>query len=382
MLTREWPPDIYGGAGVHVTNLVAALNNQPNVEVVVHYFGSTDKSESNQHSYVIPEDLASLDPASQALAIDLRMAQNLGDVDVIHSHTWYSNMAGHWGSYLHRAPHVVTAHSLEPLRPWKEEQLGSGYRISRWAERTAYLGAQAVISVSDGMRDDILATYPELDPRHVFTIRNGVDTQVFAPRVNETLLDRLGIAGPYALFVGRITRQKGLAHLLRAWRQVPPEITLVLAASHPDEPGIGAEVNALVAELQQERTNIIWIQEMLPREDLISLLTSARVALVPSVYEPLGIVNLEAMACGTAVVASDVGGIPEVVAHGITGELVRYESDHEAFERALAQTITRVVTDEELCERYGLAGRRRAVDEFSWEAVAEATVRVYERLLR
>jgi starch synthase len=378
MLTREWPPDIYGGAGVHVSNLVAALQRLHGVEVDVHCFGA-DRGDATAHR--VPAELAHLDPASQSLAIDLAMAQSLDGVDLIHSHTWYTNMAGHWGAALHGRPHVITAHSLEPLRPWKAEQLGGGYRISCWAERTAYLGADAIVSVSDGMRMDILATYPELDPRDVFTIRNGVDTTAFSPRPDEALLARLGIEEPYALFVGRITRQKGLAHLLRAWRDVPSEIALVLAASHPDEPGIGREVAELVAELQAERPNIIWIQEMLGREELVALLSSARIALVPSVYEPLGIVNLEAMACGTAVVASDVGGIPEVVAHGVTGELVPHDQHAESFEASLARTITRVALDEELCHRYGAAGRRRAVEEFSWNAVAETTATLYARVI-
>ena len=377
MLTREWPPDVYGGAGVHVTNLVSALHRQPGLAVDVHCFGA---QRADAMAHPLPEALSELDPASQALAVDLSMAQALDQVDVIHSHTWYTNMAGHWGAALHHRPHVITAHSLEPLRPWKREQLGGGYRISCWAEKTAYLEADAIISVSDGMRQDILATYPELNPRRVITIRNGVDTTTFSSRPDERVLKQHQITSPYAIFVGRITRQKGLAHLLRAWRQVPEEVGLVLAASHPDEPGIGAEVASLIAELQHERGNIVWIQEMLGREELVALLSSARVALVPSVYEPLGIVNLEAMACGTAVIASDVGGIPEVVAHGITGELVRHDTDDSQFEAALAATITRVATDQPLCDRYGSAGRRRAVEEFSWDSVAAATLEVYRRV--
>lgn len=379
LLTKEWPPEVYGGAGVHVTNLTEALRTA-GIEVDVHCFGAP---RPGVHAYSPPSPLSEFDPASAALITDFLMADNLGTVDVIHSHTWYTNMAGHWGSEFHGKPHVITAHSLEPLRPWKAEQLGSGYKISSWAESTAYHSADAIIAVSNGMRRDVLNCYPELDPSKVHTIRNGVNTSVFKPVHDEETLRKLGVPEtPYAIFVGRITRQKGLAHLLRAWRQVPRDLALVIVASSPDEPHIGAEVEALIAELQGERDNVVWINEMVNQSQLIALLTKARVAVVPSVYEPLGIVNLEAMACGTAVVASDVGGIPEVVDHGVTGELVSFSEDSNAFEKRLAEAIARIGMDEDLATRFGNAGRDHVERSFSWSTVAQETIAIYRSLLK
>jgi starch synthase len=292
-------------------------------------------------------------------------------------------MAGHTATLLHGIPHIVSAHSLEPLRPWKAEQLGGGYQISSWAEKTAYEGAAAVIAVSDGMRADVLKAYPKIDPSKVVTIRNGVDTEKFAPNTDSSVLTEFAITGRYAVFVGRITRQKGLAHLLRAWKEVPEDIGLVLAAGSPDEPGIGAEVAELISELQKTRRNIWWIKEMLPHEKLTAVLTHADLFLCPSVYEPLGIVNLEAMACQTAVLASRVGGIPEVVDHGVTGELVDYnEGDIAGFEHALASSITRLMAQPELLQQYGVAGRERAIAEFGWEAVAARTIELYRLVIQ
>ena len=380
IVTKEWPPAVYGGAGVHVVQLTQALRTLSDVEVDVHCFGGprTDGAVG----YSTPADFEAANPALQAIATDLAIAQNLGEVDVIHSHTWYANMAGHTASLLYGTPHIVSAHSLEPLRPWKAEQLGGGYQISSWAEKTAYEAASAIIAVSDGMRADVLKAYPNVDPSKVVTIRNGVDVSRFAPNHDSSVLNEFGISGRYAMFVGRITRQKGLAHLLRAWRDVPAEYGLVLAAGSPDEPTIGNEVAELIAELQATRSNVWWIKEMLPHDKLTAALTHADLFLCPSIYEPLGIVNLEAMGCETAVLASRVGGIPEVVSHGETGELVDYtESDIPRFEGAITEAITRLMSNPELLVRYGKAGRQRASSEFGWDAVAATTLALYKSVI-
>lgn len=291
-------------------------------------------------------------------------------------------MAGHTASLLYATPHIVSAHSLEPLRPWKAEQLGGGYKISSWAEKTAYEGAAAIIAVSDGMRADVISAYPDVDPSKIVTIRNGVDVNKFAPNHDRSVLDEYGITGRYAMFVGRITRQKGLAHLLRAWREVPDSYGLVLAAGSPDEAGIGEEVATLIAELQSKRKNVWWIKEMMPHAKLTAALTHADLFLCPSIYEPLGIVNLEAMGCETAVLASRVGGIPEVVAHKETGELVDYTTDHSKFESDLSEAMTRLMGQPELLEKYGKAGRARAADQFGWDAVAATTLELYRSVIQ
>lgn len=378
MITKEWPPLIYGGAGVHVLNLVTALTEIPEIATEVHCFGPKREDACN---YELQGDLASINPALQALLIDSDIASKLAGVDIAHSHTWYANLAGYLASTMHNIPHVVTAHSLEPLRPWKAEQLGGGYQISTWVEKISYENADAIIAVSDGMRADVLAAYPHVNPDKVHTIRNGINTSKFIPERDDSLLKNLGIATPFALFVGRITRQKGLAHLLRAWHQVSPEYSLVLAAGSPDEPAIGAEVEQLISELSHERGNIHWIKEMLPHKELTSLLTHAQTFLCPSIYEPLGIVNLEAMACETAVVASRVGGIPEVVADGETGLLVDYSTEHETFETNFAAAINTVMSDSSLANRYGKAGRKRAVAEFGWDKVATQTTNLYRSVI-
>ncbi len=381
IVTKEWPPAVYGGAGVHVVQLTQALRKLEAVAVDLHCFGGPRSDGS--FGYETPAEFESANPALQAIATDLAIAQNLGEVDVIHSHTWYANMAGHTASLLYGTPHIVSAHSLEPLRPWKAEQLGGGYQISSWAEKTAYEGAAAIIAVSDGMRADVLKAYPEVDPAKVITIRNGVDTARFAPNRDDSVLREYGISGRYAMFVGRITRQKGLAHLLRAWRNVPSEYGLVLAAGSPDEPGVGAEVAELIAELQKSRKNVWWIKEMLPHDKLTAALTHADLFLCPSIYEPLGIVNLEAMGCETAVLASAVGGIPEVVSDRKTGELVTYNADDiAAFESSLSESIMRLMADPELLERYGKAGRARAISEFGWDAVAATTLALYQSVIQ
>lgn len=380
IVTKEWPPQVYGGAGVHVVQLTEALRKLNNVAVDVHCFGGARTDGS--HGYTTPAEFESANPALQAIATDLAMAQKLGGVDVVHSHTWYANMAGHTASLLYGTPHIVSAHSLEPLRPWKAEQLGGGYKISSWAEKTAYEAAAAIIAVSDGMRADVLNAYPNVDPTKVVTIRNGVDTTRFAPNPDTSVLSEFGITGRYAMFVGRITRQKGLAHLLRAWKNVPDDFGLVLAAGSPDEPTIGNEVAELIAELQKSRKNVWWIKEMLPHDKLTAALTHADLFLCPSIYEPLGIVNLEAMGCETAVLASRVGGIPEVVSHKATGELVDYtEHDIPAFESAISEAITRLMSNPELLAQYGKAGRARAISEFGWDAVAATTLALYQSVI-
>ena len=376
IVTKEWPPHIYGGAGVHALQLTSALQGINDVDVEVHCFG-----EERSDAIGYPANNSHLNPALAALSTDIEIAQNLSGVDLVHSHTWYANMAGHWAALLHGIPHVITAHSLEPDRPWKAEQLGGGYRLSSWAEKTAYESADAIIAVSNGMKRDVLKAYPDLDPTKVHTILNGVDTEKYLPTFDPALLERLGIHGRYAIFVGRITRQKGLGHLLRAWKSVNPKIGLVIAAGSPDEPAIGAEIAGLIADLQSERSNIWWLEKMLPQPELRVLLSGADLFLCPSVYEPLGIVNLEAMACETAVLASRVGGIPEVVQEGVTGELVDYTGDAVAFESELSARINALLADPEKLERYGKAGRARAIKDFAWQAIAEQTQRLYAHVI-
>lgn len=378
MVTKEWPPQVYGGAGVHVVQLSEALRKITDLELSVHCFGG---ERTDVHGYATPSTFMGANPALQAIATDLEIAEALDSADLVHSHTWYANMAGHVASLLHGIPHVVSAHSLEPLRPWKAEQLGGGYRLSSWIEKVAVESAAAVIAVSDGMRGDVLRAYPNVDPEKVVTIRNGVDTEKFAPHHDPSVLEKYEISGRYAMYVGRITRQKGLAHLLRAWRDVPSDYGLILAAGSPDEPGIGIEIATLISELQESRSNVWWIQEMLPHAELTALLSQADLFLCPSIYEPLGIVNLEAMGCQTAVLASAVGGIPEVVADGITGELVEYSADSSVFESSFSQAITRLMSDPALLAKYGKAGRERAQSEFGWDAVARQTVELYRKVI-
>ena len=381
MITREWPPKVYGGAGVHVNNLVHALrdlNSKPKARIDVHCF---DGTRSDAHGYQLASELDGLNPALAALLIDHDIAMNLGDVDIVHSHTWYANFAGELARRARSVPHVITAHSLEPLRPWKADQLGSGYEISSWIESTSYRGADAIIAVSDGMRSDVLDSYPFLDPATVTTIYNGIDSERFAPNPATSFQERHGIRAPFALFVGRITRQKGLAHLLRAWRRVNPELGLVIAAGNADEIGIATEVEALIEELQGSRPNIWWFKSMLAHDELTELLSAAEMFLCPSVYEPLGIVNLEAMACESPVVASAVGGIPEVVVHGVTGDLVPFSSKAEDFEFDLAETVNLLFADDARRLRYGKAGRERVQAQFGWERIAATTLSLYQSLL-
>ena len=374
ILTREWPPDVYGGAGVHVDELVREL--RPRADVHVHAFGPT---RTGAVGHVVHPEFAEANAALQTLAIDLDMVRVLDHVDVVHSHTWYTNLAGHLAGELFGVPHVITAHSLEPRRPWKAEQLGGGYRISSWIEASSYREAAAVIAVSDGMKLDLLDAYSFVDPDKVHVVRNGIDTIGWRPEPANHHLAEYGVdpSRPYVVFVGRITRQKGIAHLLAAAERFDESVQLVFCASAPDTPEIGAETARAVAALQ-ERRSVVWIQEHAQRPVVQQLLTHALAFLCPSVYEPLGIVNLEAMACETAVIASDVGGIPEVVVDGETGLLVPYDaSEPKAFEHAFADAVNVLVADPQRAKAMGVRGRARAVADFGWDVVATRTLEVY-----
>ena len=388
LLTKEYPPAIYGGAGVHVTELVRALRTD--TEVRVRCFGEP-RDEADTFAYRVPAELAAANGSITTLGVDLQMAQDCGGADVVHSHTWYANAGGHLAKLLHGVPHVVTAHSLEPLRPWKAEQLGGGYRVSSWIEKTAFEAADTVIAVSDGMRRDILASYPSLDPQKVTVVYNGIDLERWTPLNDGDKARALGIDPdrPAVIFVGRITRQKGLPYLLRAVRLLPPDVQVILCAGAPDTPEILAEVTGLVEGLQAERDGVVWIDRLPPNDELRAALTVSTVFVCPSIYEPLGIVNLEAMACGLPVVGTATGGIPEVIVDGVTGRLVPIDqlhdgtgtpTDPEAFVRDLAAALTEVVGDPERAARMGAAGRVRAETEFSWTAIAEQTRAVYRSL--
>ncbi|MFB9526838.1 glycogen synthase [Nonomuraea roseola] len=384
LLSREYPPEVYGGAGVHVEYLARELRRLADVRV--RCFGAAREAEGVS-AYRVPGGLESANAALQVLGVDLEMAAACEGADLVHSHTWYANFAGHVAKMLYGTPHVVTTHSLEPLRPWKAEQLGGGYTLSSWAERTALASADAIVAVSEGMRRDVLAAYPEIEPGRVSVVHNGIDTVEYAPDRGLEVLNKHGIdpSRPYVVFVGRITRQKGLVHLLRAARSFDKGAQLVLCAGAPDTPEIAAEVRGLVEGLG--RDGVFWISEMLPKPEVIQLLTHATVFVCPSVYEPMGIVNLEAMACETAVVATATGGIPEVVADGETGLLVPIEQgrdgtpdDPARFEADLAERVNALLGDPARARRLGLAGRARAVEHFSWERIADRTMQLYATL--
>lgn len=385
IITKEYPPEIYGGAGVHVTELVKALREQ--MDVQVRAFGAA-RDEQDTTAYGVPAELSSANGAIQTLGTDLEIVGDLAGADVVHSHTWYANFAGHLGSLLHGIPHIVTAHSLEPLRPWKAEQLGGGYAVSSYIEKTAYEGAAAIVAVSDGMRNDILRSYPDLDPAKVRVIYNGIDVDAWRPVEDPALLADLGIdpAKPSVVFVGRITRQKGLPYFLRAAERLPADVQVILCAGAPDTPQIMEEVEGLVRGLQETREGVVWIDRMLPRHELCAVLTAATTFVCPSIYEPLGIVNLEAMACGAAVVGTATGGIPEVVVDGVTGRLVPIEQVQdgtgtplhpEQYVADLARVLTEVVSDPARAAEYGAAGRQRATEDFSWASIADATAALY-----
>jgi starch synthase len=374
LLTREYPPDVYGGAGVHVEFLARELRSL--VDLDVHCWGA---ERAGAHGHAAARDYDQ--PAFATIDIALSMADAVAGVDVVHSHTWYANLAGHLAKLTYAVPHVITAHSLEPLRPWKAEQLGGGYQVSSWIERDAYLAADAIVAVSDGMRADILSAYPDVPADRVHVVHNGIDTELYHPDSGTDALRAYGIdpARPFVLFVGRVTRQKGVPHLVRAASALREGTQLVLCAGEADTPELDAEFRTLVDQLRRQRDGVHWIPEMLPRHHIVQLLTHAAVFVCPSIYEPLGIVNLEAMACGTAVVASDVGGIPEVVADGETGLLVPYdESDTTAFEAGLAARMNELLDDPDRAAAMGAAGRERAVREFAWATIAERTVEIYK----
>lgn len=373
LLTREYPPEVYGGAGVHVEYLARELSRL--VDLTVHCQGA-DRPDAVAHRSWDLLDAAN--PALRTISTDLSMVSAIAGADLAHSHTWYANLAGHLAALLYGIPHVVTTHSLEPLRPWKAEQLGGGYALSRWCERVAVESAAAVVAVSDGMRADVLATYPGISPTRVRVIRNGVDTSEYAPDPATDVLARYGVdpARPYVLFVGRITRQKGLPVLLRAARHLDPAAQLVLCAGQPDTAELAAEVTALVDGLQAARSGVTWLPEMLPKREVIQLLTHATVFACPSLYEPLGIVNLEAMACGTAVVASRAGGIPEVVSDGETGLLVAPGDPG-----MLADALNGLVSDPHRTHHMGRCGRERAITHFGWPAIAAQTAALYSELV-
>ncbi|MDQ0374898.1 glycogen synthase [Cellulomonas humilata] len=403
LLTREYPPHVYGGAGVHVAGLTRVLERT--LDVRVHCFDGP-RDTPGVHGYSVPTELAGANAALQTFGIDLEMADAVGAVgadgiasDLVHSHTWYANLGGHLAGLLHGLPHVVSAHSLEPLRPWKAEQLGGGYALSSWAEKTAYEGAAAVIAVSGGMREDILRAYPKVDPALVKVVHNGIDLDQWQrPTSDEAVaaagatVRRLGIdpSRPSVVFVGRITRQKGLPYFLRAVELLPPDVQVVLCAGAPDTPQIMAEVTGLVEQLRTKRSGVVWIEQMLPRDELIAVLMHGTVFACPSVYEPLGIVNLEAMAVGLPVVGTATGGIPEVIDDGVTGRLVPIDQlqdgtgtpvDPEGFVRDLADALTDVVGNTARTAQWGLASRRRVEDHFTWEAIAERTIEVYRAAL-
>jgi alpha-maltose-1-phosphate synthase len=390
VLSKEYPPEVYGGAGVHVAELVRALRGLPAVDARVRCFGAP-RDEPGTTAYGDLPGLAGANPAVRTFGVDLAMVDDCAGADLVHSHTWYANLAGHLASLLHGVPHVVSAHSLEPMRPWKAEQLGGGYALSGWAERTAYEAAAGVVAVSAAMRADVLRSYPAIDPDRVQVVHNGIDTDDWSPVDDPDRVRALGVDPdrPSVIFVGRITRQKGLPLFLRSAAELPPDVQLVLCAGAPDTPEIEAEVRGLVDDLAATREGVVWIAEMLPRPDVVALLSAATVFACPSIYEPLGIVNLEAMACETAVVATATGGIPEVVVDGETGWLVPIEQatdgtgtplDPERYVADLAAALVDAVSDPERARTRGVAGRRRAKELFSWPAIAEQTLEVYRSL--
>ncbi|MDQ6772383.1 MAG: glycogen synthase [Candidatus Dormibacteraeota bacterium] len=383
LLTREYPPEVYGGAGVHVEYLAHELRRL--VDLGIQCWGRP-RDEPGVLAHESWAALAEPKPealALQAMSIELAMVGPVKGAHLVHSHTWYANLAGHWAKLAWGIPHVLTSHSLEPLRPWKREQLGGGYELSTYAERTATLGADAVIAVSEGSRRDLIGSYPDVDPARVHVIHNGVDPVAYQRRPAADILDRYGVdqSRPYAIWLGRVTRQKGLQHLLAAALQLPRGSQLVICAGAPDTPEIAAEVEGLAERVRTEVGGLVWIEGILPREHAVNLYSGASVFVCPSIYEPFGLVNLEAMACQVAVVASAVGGIPEIVVEGETGYLVAYdESDPGAFEAGLGRRVGELLADPGLAARMGRAGRQRVLDHFSWAAIAERTVELYREL--
>jgi alpha-maltose-1-phosphate synthase len=388
LLTREYPPEVYGGAGVHVEYLARELGRLE--ELTVHCWGADRDGVVAHEAWPALDGGAPYAAALRAMSIDLSMAAAVDGAQLVHSHTWYANLAGHLAKLIHGVPHVATVHSLEPLRPWKAEQLGGGYALSSWCERIALEAADAVIAVSRGMRADVLRCYPAVDPVRVHVIYNGIDAQQYRPDPATDVLERHGVDPdrPSVVFVGRITRQKGVPHLLEAARRFDPAAQLVLCAGAPDTPEIAGDVARRVERLRAERGNVIWLERMLPKREVIQLLSHATVFVCPSIYEPLGIVNLEAMACEAAVVATATGGIVEVVEDGVTGLLAPFEPveggieprDPATFAAAIAERVNALLADPARATAMGRAGRERAMREFDWPAIARRTSDLYRRL--
>jgi starch synthase len=397
LFTREYPPQVYGGAGVHVDYLSRELARE--IEVEVHCWGS-QHSDQGRLQVRAAEPWAEISNgtegkfkgALEAFSLNLTQIKALEGIDVVHTHTWYVSMAGYLAKKLYSVPFVLTTHSLEPLRAWKAEQLGSGYAMSSWMERTAILDADAIIAVSQGTKADILRAYPEVDPGRIHVIYNGIDLAEYQKTEEIKALVDYGVdpAVPYLLFVGRITRQKGVTHLVDAIRHMPADTQVVLCAGAPDTPEIAAEMRKKVQDAQQHHKRIVWIEKMVTKPEVIQLYSHARVFCCPSVYEPFGIINLEAMACRAPVVASATGGIKEVVVEGKTGYLVPFDQDPvtsfprdpETFARDLASRCSELMEDPEKCRRFGEAGRRRVEEQFSWTAIAHQTIELYERLIQ
>jgi starch synthase len=397
LLTREYPPEVYGGAGVHVEYLAVELARL--IDIEVRCFGAPREATSDGPdvlAFTPWETVARGEPYSSALqtmSVNLAMATGLEDADLVHSHTWYANFAGHLARLIYDVPHVATTHSLEPLRPWKAEQLGAGgYALSKFCEKTALESADAIIAVSSAMRTDVLECYPALDPGRVTVIHNGIDPDDYKPDPNTDVLETYGIdpGSPYVIFVGRITRQKGIVHLLDAALHIEAGVQIVLCAGAPDTEEIAREVQGRVDTVREQRGGLVWIEQMLPKPQIVQLLSHAAVFCCPSIYEPMGIVNLEAMGCGTAVVATATGGIPEVVDDGSTGHLVPFEIDDpvtrdprdpKGFAGDLSARINDLLADPAKAGSFGRAGRQRVLDRFSWTKVAEETAALYRRLV-
>src|SRR6202167_2903897 len=397
LFTREYPPQVYGGAGVHVDYLSRELAKQ--VEVEVHCWGPQNSDHGKLHvrgaepwAEISHGTEGKFKGALEAFSLNLTQVKALKGIDVVHTHTWYVSMAGYLAKKLYGVPFVLTTHSLEPLRAWKAEQLGSGYAMSSWMERTAIVDADAVIAVSQGTKADIQKAYPDVDPGRIHVIYNGIDLAEYQKTAKIKALLDYGVdpAVPYVLFVGRITRQKGVTHLVDEIRYLPPETQVVLCAGAPDTPEIAAELRQKVEEAKQHHPRIVWIEKMVTKPEAIQLYSNAQVFCCPSVYEPFGIINLEAMACRAPVVASSTGGIKEVVVDGKTGYLVPFDQDPvtsfprnpETFARDLAVRIQAMLKDPERCKRFGDAGRKRVEEVFSWTAIAQQTIRLYEKLIR
>ncbi len=396
LFTREYPPNVYGGAGVHVEYLSRELARK--IDVEVHCWGEQNSDEGKLHvrgaepwSEITNGTEGKFKAALEAFSLNLTQIKALSGIDIVHTHTWYVSMAGFLAKKLYKVPFVLTTHSLEPLRAWKAEQLGSGYAMSSWMERTAILDADAVIAVSNGTKEDILRSYPGISPERIHVIYNGIDLEEYQRRESTAALEKYGVdAGtPYVLFVGRITRQKGVTHLVDAIRYLPPETQIVLCAGAPDTPEIATEMRQKVDEARARNPRVLWIEKMVSKPEVIELYSHARVFCCPSVYEPFGIINLEAMACGAPVVASATGGIKEVVVDGETGYLVAFDQDpltsfpkdSDRFAHDLAARISELLADPDQCKRFGQAGRKRVEEKFSWRAIAGETIDLYRKLI-